>query len=84
MKKLVIRKREDKIIFVVCLVTGIVLGTTSFFLPPKGVIDPSVLKFIALLLGFAALGIVGKNLELGKEVTFTHGDTSVEIGEKEE
>jgi hypothetical protein len=33
------------------------------------------------MLGFAALGIVGKNLALGKEVTFTHGETEVKIGD---
>jgi hypothetical protein len=41
------------------------------------------LPAVAELLGFAALGIVGKNLALGKEVTFTHGETEVKIGEEE-
>lgn len=80
----IIQKHEDKVIFYICLVVAIAVGATSFFLPPTGVIDPSCLKFIALMLGFAALGIVGKNLALGKEVTFTHGETEVTIGENEE
>lgn len=82
--KNIIKKQEDKVIFYICLIVAIALGVTSFFLPPKGVIDPSCLKFIALLLGFAALGIVGKNLSLGKEVTFTHGETEVTIGDNED
>lgn len=77
-------KREDRTIFYVCLSVSIVLLLVSFFVPPTGVIDPSVLKAAAILLGFAALGIVGKNLSLGKDVTFSHGDTEVTIGDKEE
>lgn len=86
MKKVkeIIHKQEDKVIFYVCLGVAIAVGAVSFFLPPTGVIDPSVLKFIALLLGFAALGIVGKNLAMGKEVTFHHGETEVTIGDNED
>lgn len=76
-------KHPDKYIFWVCLIASIVVGAVSFVLPPTGIIDPSVLKFIGLLLGFAALGIVGKNLAEGKRVTFEHGETEVTIGEDE-
>lgn len=76
-------RHEDRAIFYVCLSVAIVLLVVSFFVPPTGVIDPSVLKAAAILLGFAALGIVGKNLSLGKDVTFSHGDTEVAIGNKE-
>lgn len=80
----VIRKHEDRLIFYVCLTVAIVLLAVSFVLPPTGVIDPSVLKAAAILLGFAALGIVGKNLSDGKDVTFSHGETEVTISDKEE
>ena len=79
-----IKKREDRTIFYVCLAVAIVLIAVSFVLPPTGVIDPSVLKASAILLGFAALGIVGKNLAEGKDVTFSHGDTEITIEDKEE
>lgn len=55
----------------------------SAITPPPAIIDGSILTAVAELLGFAALGIVGKNLALGKEVTFTHGETEVKIGEEE-
>ena len=80
----IIRKHEDRTIFYVCLTVAVVLMVVSFFLPPTGVIDPSVLKAAAILLGFAALGIAGKNLSQGKDVTFSHGDTEVTIGDKDE
>lgn len=77
-------KHEDRAIFYVCLTVAIVLLLVSFFIPPTGVIDPSVLKAAAILLGFAALGIVGKNLSDGKDVTFSHGETEVTISDKGE
>ena len=80
----IIQKHEDKVIFYVCLGVAIALLATSFFLPPTGVIDPSILKAVAELLGFAALAIVGKNLAQGKEVTFNHGQTEVTIGDNED
>ena len=78
------KKHADKYIFYVCLTAAIIVGVVSFILPPTGIIDPSVLKFIALLLGFAALGIAGQNLANGKDVTFTHGDTEVAIGDNDD
>ena len=80
----IINKHEDRAIFYACLTVAVVLMVVSFVLPPTGVIDPSVLKAAAILLGFAALGIVGKNLSLGKDVTFSHGDTEVPLGDKDE
>lgn len=79
-----IKKQVDKYIFIACLASAIIIGAVSFVLPPTGIIDPSVLKFIALLLGFAALGIVGQNLAEGKVVTFNHGETEVKISDNEE
>lgn len=78
------KKHADKYIFYVCLAAAIIVGVVSFVLPPTGIIDPSALKFIALLLGFAALGIAGQNLANGKDVTFTHGDTEVAIGDNDD
>lgn len=81
--KQIIQKQEDKVVFYICLVTAIILLGVSFALPPTGVIDPSILKAVAELLGFAALAIIGKNLAMGKEVTYKHGDTEVTIGDND-
>lgn len=79
-----IKKHADKYIFYVCLAAAIIVGVVSFILPPTGIIDPSVLKFIALLLGFAALGVAGQNLANGKDVIFSHGETEVTIGDNDD
>ena len=78
------KKQEDRTIFYVCLVAAIVMFAISFWLPPRGEIHPSVLKAVAILFGFAALGIVGKNLADGKEVKFNHGETEITISEEDE
>lgn len=72
-------KHVDKYIFYACLALAAGLYIGSFFCPPVGSIDASVLKAGATLLGFAALGIVGQNLANGKAVTFSHADTEVTI-----
>lgn len=77
------KKHADKYIFYACLIASIVLLSVSFVLPPTGVIDPSVLKAVGLLLGFAALGIAGQNLANGKDVIFKKDDIEVTIGEEE-
>ena len=79
-----IKKHADKYIFYICLAAAIIVGIVSFVLPPTGIIDPSVLKFIALLLGFAALGVAGQNLANGKDVIFSHGETEVTIGDNDD
>ena len=79
-----VKKREDKAIFYVCLATAIALYVGSFFCPPMGSIDGSILKAGATLLGFGALGIVGKNLAEGKEITFHHDDTEITIGDNDD
>lgn len=78
------QRHADKYIFYICMIASIVIGVVSFLLPPTGVIDPSVLKFIALLLAFSALGVAGQNLANGKDVIFSHGDTKVEINDDED
>lgn len=78
------KRQADKYIFYVCLAMAVIVGVISFLLPPTGVIDTSVLKFIALLLAFAALGVAGQNLANGKDVTFQHGETEISIGDNDD
>lgn len=73
----------DKYIFIACLALAAGMFVGGFFCPPMGVIDGSVLKAGGILLGFAALAVAGQNLANGKDVTFKHGDTSVEINDEE-
>lgn len=73
------KRHTDKYIFIACLVASLALFVGSFFCPPVGSIDPSVLQAAAILLAFATLGVAGQNLANGKDVLFQKGDLSVKI-----
>ena len=82
------KTKEEKckvcsIVFVVCLCTSLALIIGGFFVPPMGVIDGSVLTAVGELLAFPTLLYGFRAIELGYEVKFQHGETSVEIHNKE-
>ena len=59
--------------------SSIALGVASFIVPPTGVIDPSVLKFLAWLFAFAALVEAREAFIEGLGVRLTHGNTTIEV-----
>ena len=77
------QRHADKYIFYICLAIAIALFIGSFFCPPMGVIDSSVLKAGGILFGFAALGVAGQNLANGKEVMLKKDDLEVTIGDND-
>lgn len=68
-----------KVAFAVCLLTSIALIVGGFFVPPKGVIDGSVLKAVGELFAFAALAVGGHALTLGYDLKIAKGDMEVHI-----
>lgn len=72
-------KHADKPIFYICLGMSIIFMVSGFLLPPRGVIDPSVLTACGILFGFAALAVAGQNLANGKDVTLKKGDMEISI-----
>ena len=75
---------RDNLYFWVFSILAIVLLTTSFFIPPVGVITPSTLEGVAELFAFAALGAVYKAIDKGKTASVSHGSTTITIGDREE
>lgn len=69
----------NKVAFWVCLLSSISLMVASFIIPPMGVIDPSVLKGVALLLGFATLGTIIDAVAKGADIKVSHNGTDVTI-----
>lgn len=70
-----------KWVFLACLVVAIGLIVASFFIPPAGVIDGSVLAGVGELFAFAALGEVGAAIEKGKTAKISKGNTTLAIGD---
>ena len=71
--------RACRIAFVVCLVVSIALIVGGFFVPPKGVIDGSVLKAVGELFAFSALAVGAHAIRLGYDLKVTKGDTTIHI-----
>ncbi|MBQ3843474.1 MAG: hypothetical protein II817_00660 [Bacteroidales bacterium] len=65
--------------FWVCLVISIALGIVGFFMPPKGVIDGSVLTFAGVLCTYVTLHGFLFALDKGIDAKFKHGNTEVTI-----
>ena len=56
---------------------GLIIG--SFFVPPKGMIDGSVLAAVGELFGFAALFAAWEAVDRGIDAKVTHGQTTIEL-----
>lgn len=58
---------------------GLIIG--SFFVPPMGVIDGSVLAAVGEIFAFAALGTVIKAIDNGVDAKVQHNNTTLTIGD---
>lgn len=61
--------------------TAIAVGliVASFFIPPTGVIDGSVLAAVGEVFAFAALFMAWEALDKGIDAKVTHGNTTIEL-----
>lgn len=74
----------DNIWFKILSLSSIILIFISFFMPPEGVIDSSVISATGELLAWGALYSVIKAIERGKSVSFKHGNSELEIRKAKE
>ena len=81
MGKRIIHNIVDSIPFWVFSGISILIGIVSFFTPPPGEINESVLKYISWLFAFAALWTVFVAVIHGIDAKLTHGKTSLQIGD---
>lgn len=63
----------------ICVLAAIGMYCASFFVPPTGVIDESVLKAGAWLFAFAGLFEAREAIHEGLGFKLTHGNTTVEV-----
>lgn len=82
-KTQIIRPFWSIIAYFTILTVAIGLAITSFFLPPTGQIDPSVLQTIAMFLGFYLVYDLPYTLVTLKSFRLTKGDITIEGETKE-
>lgn len=59
------------------------LGIYSAVCPPEGAIDDSILKFGAIMCGFATLAVAREAIREGLGVKYSHGETTIEISDRD-
>ena len=65
--------------FWVCLILSGSLLSVGCLMPPIGKIDPSIIKAVGEIFGFAALAVFSDAMRQGYDSKFQHGNTTVEI-----
>ena len=74
---------ESNIWLRILSISSIILIIASFFVPPLGVIDGSILAAVGELEALGVLWIVLRAVEKGTGASFKKGDVEVDILEKE-
>ena len=72
----------DNMWFKILSAISIILIIISFFLPPQGVIDPSVMAAVGEIFAWGALFTVLKAIDKGKTISMQHGDTTIIVNGK--
>ena len=67
--------------FIFFSIAALVLIFTSFFIPPMGIIDGSVLAGTGEIFAFAALGTVIKAIDKGVDAQVQHNNTTITVGD---
>ena len=71
------------IIFYICLAAAIGLFIGGFFVPPKGIIDGSVVTCGGIIFGFATIAKIPHMIEVSRMVKIQHGNMTIEAHGKE-
>lgn len=83
-KDIWIRGSYHNVAFWACLAISAFLILSAFFIPPKAVVDSSVIACVGELFGFAALGAFIKALDKGVDASVRHGDTELTLSNPDE
>lgn len=73
----------DNIWFYILSGIAILLLIGSFFTPPMGIIDGSVIAAIGEIFAFASLGALLKAIDKGIDAKLTKGNTTLELNNDE-
>ena len=83
LKERILNTSVGNIINFSCFLISIILGVISFFCPPKGIIDSSVLMFIAEVGIFSTISRIPEFIKQVADnhtnLEITKGDTSIKI-----
>lgn len=78
-KNALVKGTYHNVAFWVCLSVSIFLIVTAFFIPPKAIVDSSVIACVGEIFAFAALGAFIRALDKGVDAKIRKGETEVSI-----
>ena len=84
MRRILKETWESNIWMRILSISSIILIIASFFVPPLGIIDGSILAAVGELEAFGVLWILMYAIEKGTAASFKKGDVEVDIKEKED
>ena len=84
MRKILKETWESNIWMRILSISSIILIIASFFVPPLGIIDGSILAAVGELEVFGVLWIVMHAIEKGTAASFKKGDVEVDIKDNNE
>ena len=84
MRKILKETWESNIWMRILTISSLLLIIASFFVPPLGIIDGSVLAAVGEIEALGVLWIVLRAVENGTGASFKKGDVEVDIIEKED
>lgn len=68
-----------KMVAIILAIIAVALGITSFFMPPRWVIDASVIAFTGEIFAFSSLFFAWESVERGIDAKVKHGQTEIEL-----
>ena len=72
-------RKIDLVSFYICLTISVCLLVTSFFLPPVGEINSSVVAAVGEIFAFATLGTVIHGINRGADVSVKKGEIEINV-----
>lgn len=68
-----------KKVAVILAAAAVLLGIVSFIMPPRGMIDSSIIAFAGEVFAFASLFFAWEAVERGIDAKITHGGMEVDL-----
>ena len=68
-----------KKVAIILAAAAVILGLVSFIMPPRGMIDSSVVAFAGEIFAFASLFFAWEAVDRGIDAKITHGGTEIDL-----
>lgn len=75
--------KQTTILFWCSFALTVIMGFWGFIVPPKGVIDESILRYGTIIFGFSPIAVAREAIKEGIGVKMKHGSTEIEVNNEQ-